>query len=68
MSGWTEAEKESEKGRKGEIPRSLLWYFRLLCLFSLSADLGVSKDNGDSEPDHLRWTADPPPAGAVQVK
>lgn len=40
----------------------------VVSLFSPSVDLDASKDNEDSEPEHLRWTADPPPPGAVQVK
>lgn len=42
--------------------------FHIVVSLSPSADLDTSKDNGDTEREHLGWTANLPPAGAVQIK
>lgn len=66
MSGWFEAEKERKKGSKPSMVAALIFQIAVP-LLTLSW-LRLIGDNEDSEPELLRWTADPPPAGAVQIK
>lgn len=63
-----------DEGREGKLEGektkqvTALTFQIIVSLFSPSVDLDASKDNEDSEPEHLMWRADPPLPGAVQVK